>query len=215
MRAQGCDVIYHTGDVIGIGPWPAECFDLLAGVPNLKPVMGNHDAWYVSGLPEGRSMWRREEEVAHQKWVWATMKPTAREAMSSWPYVIQAVHDGVSMVFLHYPLDGSGKDFLPIQRPPPPSWLDEVAGKYGTQLVFFGHDHFSHDVEGKVRYIDPGAVGIVSEAETRYVVVECRNGRYTIDKRALPYDSEALWRAFEERMVPARELLLRGFFGQK
>lgn len=215
VKGQGCDLVYHTGDVIAIGPWPAECFDLLMSLPNVSPVMGNHDAWYVSGLPDNRKMWRREEEVAHQHWVWATMKPTARDAMAKWPYLVGAVHEGVAMTFLHYPFDETGKDFAAIQRPPPRAWLDDVAGKYSSQLVFFGHDHSPHDVEGRARYIAPGAVGIVSEGETRYVVADCEKGRCRVQKRTVPYDSDALWKAFEDRMVPARELIIRGFFGMK
>ena len=29
IRREGCDAIFHTGDSIGIGPYPAECLDLI------------------------------------------------------------------------------------------------------------------------------------------------------------------------------------------
>ena len=34
IRVMGCDVVYHTGDAVGIGPYPAECVERLlsAGV---------------------------------------------------------------------------------------------------------------------------------------------------------------------------------------
>jgi predicted phosphodiesterase len=47
-----CDAIYHTGDAIGIGPYPAECLDRLLHAPRVYCVMGNHDAWFAYGLPQ-------------------------------------------------------------------------------------------------------------------------------------------------------------------
>ncbi len=34
IRREGCDAIFHTGDSIGIGPYPAECLELLLNTPN-------------------------------------------------------------------------------------------------------------------------------------------------------------------------------------
>ena len=39
IRAEGCDAIYHTGDAIGIGPYPAETLDCLLNTPSLYFVM--------------------------------------------------------------------------------------------------------------------------------------------------------------------------------
>ena len=36
---EGCDAIFHTGDSIGIGPYPAECLDLILNTPGMVPVM--------------------------------------------------------------------------------------------------------------------------------------------------------------------------------
>ena len=57
ISQEDCDAIYHTGDCIGIGPYPAECLDLILNTPRLFPVMGNHDAWFAHGLPDPRQ-WR-------------------------------------------------------------------------------------------------------------------------------------------------------------
>lgn len=43
IRAAVYDAIFHTGDAIGIGPFPAETLDLLLTTPRLHGVMGNHD----------------------------------------------------------------------------------------------------------------------------------------------------------------------------
>lgn len=49
---DGYDLLAHTGDAVGIGPFPAECLDRLLGLKNALLLTGNHDAWFASGLPD-------------------------------------------------------------------------------------------------------------------------------------------------------------------
>ena len=51
IDAAGYDAIYHLGDAITIGPFPAECLDLLLDTSHMRFLMGNHDAWFAHGLP--------------------------------------------------------------------------------------------------------------------------------------------------------------------
>ena len=44
IARDGVDATYHLGDAIGIGPYPAECLDLLLATPRLHAILGNHDA---------------------------------------------------------------------------------------------------------------------------------------------------------------------------
>src|SRR5262245_11592812 len=75
VQKEGYDGIVHTGDAIGIGPHPAECLDLLLNTPNLDCVMGNHDAWFVEGLPQPQPAWMSEGEVQHQQWTHQALDP--------------------------------------------------------------------------------------------------------------------------------------------
>lgn len=43
IRREGADAIFHTGDAIGIGPFPAECLELLLSTPGMNLICGNHD----------------------------------------------------------------------------------------------------------------------------------------------------------------------------
>lgn len=63
IRAEGYDVLFHTGDAIAIGPHPAECLDLLLSTPNTRFVIGNHEAWFINGLPTPLPSWISEGEV--------------------------------------------------------------------------------------------------------------------------------------------------------
>jgi len=50
IRAEGYDALFHTGDTIGIGPYPAECLELLLNTPNIHFVMGNHESYFEDSL---------------------------------------------------------------------------------------------------------------------------------------------------------------------
>ena len=45
IKREGYDAAFHTGDAVGIGPWPAETIELLGEMPRLSLLTGNHDAW--------------------------------------------------------------------------------------------------------------------------------------------------------------------------
>ena len=63
IQKEGYDLIFHTGDAIALGPFPAECLDLLLNTPNMRFIMGNHDYWYAYGLPKPIPNYMNEEEL--------------------------------------------------------------------------------------------------------------------------------------------------------
>ena len=79
----GVDAIYHTGDLIGIGPYPAECLDLLLRRADARCLMGNHDAWFAFGLPAPRPPWMSEGEWEHQQWVHAQLDASLRATVAA------------------------------------------------------------------------------------------------------------------------------------
>ncbi len=68
-RQERCDLIVHTGDAIGIGPFPAECLELLLETPHMICLMGNHDAWLVDGLPKADLILEKGPDHAGER-VW-------------------------------------------------------------------------------------------------------------------------------------------------
>ena len=69
QEAGSVDAVWCLGDVVGYGPDPNECVSLIAGLPNLVCLQGNHDAAAVGALSldgfnaEARSSieWLREQ----------------------------------------------------------------------------------------------------------------------------------------------------------
>jgi predicted phosphodiesterase len=60
----GCERLYHAGDLIAIGPYPAEVVDLARAI-NLISIQGNHETWVVNGLPLDPIPGMSDEELMH------------------------------------------------------------------------------------------------------------------------------------------------------
>lgn len=218
IRADGVAAVYHTGDAIGIGPFPAEVLDRLLHEPGMRFVIGNHDAWFAFGLPHPRPPWMGEGELAHQHWVHAQLDPALRPVVAAWPWVTEEDIGGVPVAFLHYALDETGRGFAAPVPDPDPAAMDRLFGPRRARLVFYGHMHYPRpvplEVDGRARYINPGALGCSPEPLARYALLDVdREGAYRLAFRAVPYDTGPLFNAFEEREVPERAFIMATFFG--
>lgn len=208
---QGVDVIYFTGDAIGLGPYPAETLDLLLSVPCLRAVAGNHDAWFCVGMPDP---WPFDQGLLeHNHWTHAQLDANHRAALAAWPYQLTETFEGTRVAFQHYGLDAANGGWRRIVEQPSPADLDRIFGPDAPDaaLVCYGHHHPFADHTGRARYVNPGALGCYSAPVARYVLVTFAPGGYTLDYRAVPYDDAALLRAYEERDVPARAFIRRVF----
>lgn len=213
IRAEGYDVLFHTGDAIAIGPHPAECLDLLLSTPNTCFVIGNHEAWFINGLPTPLPSWISEGEVQHQHWTHARLDPKLRSVLGEWPYALEDDFEGIRTAFVHYGLDQSGQDFQPFVQDARATDLDRMFSSYDVALLFYGHNHHKSDVMGRSRYVNPGSLGCYRQTVARYCVAEFHRGQYTVEHRWVPYDDTELFRTFEQRDVPDRALIYRAFFG--
>jgi predicted phosphodiesterase len=215
IQRECCDLIYHTGDAIGIGPYPAECLDLLLNTSQVHLLMGNHDAWFAFGLPELRPSWMSEGELEHHHWVHSCLGLSLRSVVAQWPYVIQEEFEGVQVTFVHYGLNDSERDFVSIIGDPGPDDLNRMFARHQSMIVFYGHHHPTSDVEGQARYVNPGSVGCHTESVARFVILECAKGSYKLEKHVIAYDDTGLFQEFERRNVPERDFICQVFFGRK
>jgi putative phosphoesterase len=211
-RAEGYDALIHLGDAIAIGPYPAECLDLLLSLPNAYFVMGNHDEWFAHGLPQPQPSWMSDGEVAHQHWTHAQLDPALKAVVAQWPYRLEETFAGVQVLFLHYALEPTG-GFVTVFQQPGVAKLDQLFAQETATLICYGHTHRALDMQGRARYVNPGALGCYSQPLARYTVAQFDNGRYTLEHRAAPYDPAPLYQTFEARQVPEREFIYRAFFG--
>lgn len=221
IEREGVDAIYHTGDAIGIGPYPAETLDLLLNTPNMRFVMGNHDALFAAGLPEERPKWMSAGEYAHQHWVHAQLTPAQHAVVSQWTYILEEQLAGLPVTFLHYALAESGKDFLPIVKSRTKEEFDRVYSQHANSqhapsLIFYGHHHPQADISGQTRYVNPGSLGVYTRPFARYVLLEIApDGSYTLEQREVPYNLDTVLKTFDQREVPDRDFIRRVLFTER
>jgi putative phosphoesterase len=214
IHGKGYDAIFHTGDAIAIGPYPAECLELLLNTPNIQFVKGNHESYFVDGLPDPRPPgWMSEGEPRHQHWTHAQLDSHMRSVVTQWPYLIEHEFGSIKTAFLHSALGASGREFQGIVKNATASDLDQLFASYSAALIFYGHRHENSDVQGRSRYVNPGSVGCCDQAVARYCMVDFYDGQYTIEQCSVPYEDTELFRAFEQRNVPDRLFIYRTFFG--
>ena len=215
IKKAGYDLLIHTGDAIAIGPYPAECLALLMATPNVRLITGNHESYFVNGVPKAQPSLMSDGEVQHQHWTHAQLGPRTKAVAARWPYRLDIEESGVTATFLHYPLDESGHEFRPVRLiNPSASQLDAAFIAINSSVIFCGHEHQSFDVQGRSRHINPGSLGCSADAVARYCTLDISNHRFSIQHHAVEYDRTELFHAFEERQVPERHFILKTFFGQ-
>ena len=214
IKAHGVDAIYHTGDAVGIGPFPAETLDLLLNTPNMRFVMGDYDAYFVDGLPDAAPEGMTAEAFEHQQWTNAMLDPALRETLAAWPYVLELELEDVPVAFVHYGLAGDGRTFAPIIEEPTAEDLDKLFARHETTLaVFYGHAPKKSSLQGRAMYINPGSLGCQTSATANYCIFDVRRGNLVIDHHQVVYDDSPLYDAFEKRAVPGRVPFYQAFFG--
>ena len=135
--------------------------------------MGNHDAIFVRGKSDPLPCFMEASEAEHCRWTATQLSDAHREAMKQWPYHRQHEFDGTTVSFVHYGLNETMDDFIAlIKKDPTAEDLDIVFAPFDTDLLFYGHHHPFCDVQGRLRYINPGALGCFYRPLARY----CRSG---------------------------------------
>lgn len=208
IRREGYDAAFHTGDAVGIGPWPAETIELLGEIPRLNLLTGNHDAWMCGGLPKGAARWLAD----HYAWLSEQVSRRHMNAVAAWPYLTEHEFEGVRAAFVHYALNSCGRQVsLPISDHITRD-LDALLGRHSSLLVFHGHRHKASDLKGEVRYVNPGSLGCWHKPAARYAIVRFHKGKAAIQHKAVPYDQAELLEGFASRKVPEHRRILASYF---
>jgi predicted phosphodiesterase len=208
----GVDLLVHTGDAIGIGPYPRECLEILMTRPATCCLLGNHDAWYAFGLPEPRPPWMGNGEWEHQQWTHTEVGSTLRPMVATWPYTALLDTPAGSIELLHFPLHPNGDFIMPSAAPKTGEAADALFQSI-ARFVFYGHHHDPANlVSTKTRYLNPGALGCAPKPVARIAFLVVRGAaQWELTISAIPYDPTALLVEFDKRGVPERDFIRRVF----
>lgn len=211
--AGGIDAVWCLGDIVGYGPDPNECIDLLKEMPNLVCLLGNHDAAAVGHLPlEGFNL------EARTSIGWLRKQLTSQSAAYLKSLNSRAVVNGITLVhasprqpMLEYLLDTYS--------------VAENFSYFDTDFCFVGHTHVpvlftlkEHTVRLEVPLpntqlhlqphciVNPGSVGQPRDRDPRSSFAILDEATSIWDYHRVEYDVDAVQRRMRAAQLPERHI---------
>ena len=191
--AGSVDEIVFLGDVVGYGPHPAECVDLLQRI-DARAILGNHDVDILSDPtlgPPGRgahSIWRH--------WSYLKLTSSQRTYLASLHDRITIASDGQRVEVIH---NTPSKQYLHPAMPD--ELLAEPFREVPGKIIYFAHSHRRIDrvVHGR-RFVCFRAVGQPRDGDPRAGYAIEREGN--LEHKAVAYDVERVVRDLSRIRLP-------------
>ncbi len=220
IKQEKVDRIYCTGDIVGYGPYPAECIELVQDY-KINVVAGNHDLAVTDTLDDSFFTESAKEIIGYTK---SELSDSEKEFLENLPLLLS--EDGISIVhssFSHPEL------FDYILEP---NDVIECFMCLETGIGFFGHTHFftmyikkGEEIndyievnESVLSYnnekilINAGTVGQPRDGNTHtgYILLDTQDKTITIKR--IPYDCNKIIEEMKRKNFPEKliERLLVG-----
>lgn len=211
------DAVWCLGDVVGYGPDPNACVELLSEQPNLQCVLGNHDVAALGRMP--KESFNPDARRALE-WQERVLSASSMAFLETLPQQIQ-VDEHVTLVH------GSPRD---------PVWeyiLNTLAARmnfaaFDTDVCMIGHTHvqslFSYDApKDRVRLdiprvgvpvkleektiLNPGSVGQPRDRDPRAAYALFDPEKLTWEPQRVEYDINAVQARIRESRLPEKHAL--------
>lgn len=207
------EYVWCLGDVVGYGPDPNECVELLRSMPHLC-LAGNHD-WAALGRldirtfnPDARKAvdWTREtltpENTAYLEALPTTFvignytlaHGSPREPV--WEYILEPLIAALNFSHFETPYCLVGHTHQPIiyEMTSDQGDTEAIAPQYGKRRVLNGHRQI----------INPGSVGQPRDAnpDAAYAILDVEENLW--EARRVPYDIPAVQRRMQKNDMPER-----------
>jgi putative phosphoesterase len=217
IRNQKIDQSVCLGDAVQGGPQPAEVVQRLRRL-NCPVVMGNADAWLLSGeetADEGIPPERLKKMGEVRTWSLSQLTEEDRAFISSFqPTVTLPLQDDLNLLCFH----GSPVSFDDVILPAAPEGeFQKFLGAYAGQILTGGHTHAQQIRRiGEHFFFNPGSVGFAyshnqpdddfhADPWAEYAILTAENGQTSLEFRRVPFDAQELIRIYLESGRPFAE----------
>ena len=204
IKKQNVDQLVCLGDAIQGGPQPVEVVRRLQRL-NCPTVLGNADAWLLTGLETGNDEIEPERlkkmEVIRQ-WSLSQLSTSDREFIAAFhPTITISLEKDLELLCFHASPDSFDDVIAPAA---PQEVIQKFLGKYATRILTGGHTHAQQvRRNGEFFFFNPGSVGLVfsefqmedklrADRWAEYAILTAENGNTGLEFRRIPYDMEAL-----------------------
>jgi len=207
LGEENLDEILCLGDV-AVGPQPGGTLDRLQEL-GCPVVMGNWDAYFLSGFPEQKT------EFAHRlvemgEWWAGQLSPAQRGYIESFEQSLERSLGNGERLLAFHGSPRSYEDF--IFATTPDEELEQMLNGENAPLMVGGHTHFAmvRRHQGEL-LVNPGSVGLPFAGPApvmrispwaEYGVLEVENGRLSIDLRRTAFDVDALLELIRRSGMP-------------
>jgi predicted phosphodiesterase len=222
LQRSPADTVVCLGDAIQGGPQPVEVVAQLRELA-WPVVMGNADAWLLTGVETGNEGVSPAQETMRQ-WSLERLSAADRAFIADFaPTVTLPLPEGRSLLAFH----GSPASFDEILLPETPyAEFARLYGPYAPAILTGGHTHIQYVRRlGETFYFNPGSVGVAFDRDqaekpealphldawAEYAVLDVSGQRVALEFRRVPYAAEALIQAAQAAGSPSSERLARQY----
>ncbi len=205
------DEVIFLGDVVGFGPNPKECLDILID-SNIKVVKGNHEIYQTDELVANTLLSDNEKE--HREWIHSKLSREELEYLNKLPMEIEELIEGKLFTFSHFFLNNN-KDYFESLNILGDNKVFEVSNKQETDYLFVGHSHDPFQINNSKLVTCIGSSGCRKNNSTFYTILEVDSNNVRITKKEINYDRKAFEKEIKNNDYPDRERVAEIFFGIK
>ena len=217
LQNQKIDQSVCLGDAIQGGPQPAAVVQRLRRL-NCPVVMGNADAWLISGeetADEGIPPERLRKMGEIRTWSLSQLAEEDLDFIATFqPTVTIKLEDGLDLLCFH----GSPTSFDDIILPAAPEEeFQKYLGAYADRILTGGHTHAQQIRRiGRYFFFNPGSVGFAyshnqpddefyADPWAEYGILTAENGQVSLEFRCIPFNAKELIRIYRESGRPFAE----------
>ncbi|HEY7983348.1 MAG TPA: metallophosphoesterase family protein [Ktedonobacterales bacterium] len=201
LRQHPADQLVCLGDAVQGGAQPVETVARLRALGG-PIVMGNADAWLLTGERTSDNETVTERQIATRAWCLAHLSPDDRAFIAAFaPTVELALEGGRRLLCFH----GSPTSFDDLIFPETPeAEVARLLGPFAPAIFCGGHTHIQYVRRfGPGFYFNPGSVGLAYDRFqpgepkrldpwAEYAVLSSDGDRLALELRRVPYDVAAL-----------------------
>lgn len=216
----GAEEIWCLGDIVGYGPQPHQCIELLRRYRHVS-VAGNHD-WAATGKIDTSEF--NPEAAAAARWTASQLTTEDIDYLNSLPLIIEKadftlVHGSPRDPIWEYVISsGIARDnfayfksnYCLIGHSHVPLVFEEVEGGHCVFKEFA--TGVGHKLSGNRLFINPGGVGQPRDGDPRASYAIYESDASLITHYRIPYDISATQALMQEFRLP-RQLILRLDYG--
>ncbi|MCP4216752.1 MAG: metallophosphoesterase family protein [bacterium] len=185
LKKEACDTHLFLGDVCGYYYHQNEIIEMLQELPDLKGILGNHDALFLEALED-------DEFLTSYTACFSRSFELLKESITPESLDFLELMD-TGIVLNKYAIAGyHGSPRSPLQEYIYPDSAIDFIEELPFTAVFLGHTHYPMDrTAGTVRVINPGSAGQPRDGGLpSYAVYDTVTGKAEIKR--VPYDPSPL-----------------------